>query len=439
LHEVRLWRSALPPHLAKPCVEVATEIGRRLPLRRNPEATGAAVASDGGSRGSLSLAQGDAGLALACGYLAACRPDEGWDHVAHRHLQSAAADAQQGPFAGGLFDGLAGLGFAAYSLSHGGTRYARLLASVDEALLPHALAQARRVARSAPGMSVNLFDLVSGLSGVGAYLIFRTDEARLAQVLDRVLDALVVLVRPVEGTPVWWTPAAQMPNPHQAAAHPHGHLNCGMAHGVPGVLALMTLALSRGRDVAGLAEAVERVALLLIGRRVDDEWGPNWPAAAPLTPSGAVSVAACDPARAGWCYGTPGVARSLWLAGVALDRRSWRDLAVEAMQAAHRCPDALRQTESPTFCHGKAGLLQATLRFFNDTGDDTLQSAARTLAERLLGEFDTGRPYGYQVVEPGEIRSDQPWLLDGSAGVAMVLMAAASAVEPTWDRAFLLS
>ena len=34
---------------------------------------------------------------------------------------------------------------------------------------------------------------------------------------------------------------------------------------------------------------------------------------------------------------------------------------------------------------------------------------------------------------------DQPGLLEGSPGIALVLLAAATSVEPTWDRLFLLS
>jgi hypothetical protein len=34
---------------------------------------------------------------------------------------------------------------------------------------------------------------------------------------------------------------------------------------------------------------------------------------------------------------------------------------------------------------------------------------------------------------------DQPGLLDGAPSVALVLLAAATTVEPTWDRLFLLS
>ena len=49
------------------------------------------------------------------------------------------------------------------------------------------------------------------------------------------------------------------------------------------------------------------------------------------------------------------------------------------------------------------------------------------------------RALGFRAIEPGGNRVDQPGLLDGAPGVVIVLLAASTSVEPTWDRLFLLS
>src|SRR5207253_2631831 len=116
-----------------------------------------------------------------------------------------------------------------------------------------------------------------------------------------------------------------------------------------------------GLGVAGGQDAIDRIAGWLTEQRLEDEWGITWPDVAPL---GDEKPA---PARSAWCYGAPGVARALWLAGEALGERSHRELAVEAMAAVYRRPMATRRIDSPTFCHGVAGLLQITLRFLQDT------------------------------------------------------------------------
>jgi len=46
---------------------------------------------------------------------------------------------------------------------------------------------------------------------------------------------------------------------------------------------------------------------------------------------------------------------------------------------------------------------------------------------------------GFRNLETADHEIDQPGLLDGTPGVALVLLAASTPVEPAWDRLFLLS
>ena len=181
-----------------------------------------------------------------------------------------------------------------------------------------------------------------------------------------------------------------------------------------------------------------------------DRWGINWPAAVPLGPGGLPPrlpsqmlhqdvSSTLKPSRTAWCYGSPGIARSLWLAGRALDDPDYQDLAVAAMEAVYRRPLSARHIDSPTFCHGVAGLRQITLRFAHDSGLSLFIEAGRALHGQLMEAYEPGSLLGYRNLEPGGRRIDQPGLLDGAPGVAMVLLAAASPVEPEWDRLFLLS
>jgi class I lanthipeptide synthase len=335
----------------------------------------------------------------------------------------------------GLFGGLSGLAFAASALS-GGTRYRRLLASLDEALAPEAAALGESLrSGSGPG-PMNDFDVISGASGIGAYLLRRDPH----QVLPQVLSGLVSLAEEQDGPPRWMTPPDLLGDPSLVRQFPSGNLNCGLAHGIPGPLALLALSLHAGVEVPGQADAIHRLSEWLLGHRADDHWGINWPSAVPVTPPGVQEdPRRLPPTRSAWCYGSPGVARALWLAGEALDDQGLRDFAVEAMQAVFRRPILERRIESPTYCHGIAGLLQIVVRFANDTGLSTFSDAAAELVDELLAAYETDRPLGFASIEPGSNPVDRAGLLDGAPGVAMALLAAATDIEPNWDRLFLLS
>jgi hypothetical protein len=205
--------------------------------------------------------------------------------------------------------------------------------------------------------------------------------------------------------------------------------------------------------VEGQCEAIRRTADWLCAHRVYDKWGPNWPNAVPLGPAGAPQspppqpmpggqddiVLGYRPSRAAWCYGSPGIARSLWLAGDAVGCIAYKDTALAGMEAVYRRPVSARHIDSPTFCHGVAGLLQVTLRFAHDSRLAIFTGAARALYRQLVDMYEPESLLGYRNLEPNRRRTDEPGLLDGAPGVALVLLAAASAVEPRWDTLFLLS
>jgi lantibiotic biosynthesis protein len=382
------------------------------------------------------LAQGDAGLALMAGYAATAFSEDGWDVTAHERLATAVRGAEQAPWLPpGLFGGVGGLLLTVTALSRDGARYNRLLASLDRTVAAAARDLAKRVEELPPGCSVGEFDLISGLAGVGAALLARHDGAEAHDALAAVLTALVTLVDDTGGAmPRWFTPPELMGDDATARIYPEGNLNCGLAHGIPGPLALMALARRNGIDVQGMQDAIAHIAAWLVAHRVDDAWGVNWPTAVTLDsglPEG--------PSRAAWCYGAPGVARALWLAGESLGDDALRATALEGMKAVYCRPVAERKIDSPTFCHGVAGLLQVTLRFAHDTGHPVFREAAHELTEQLLGAYDGSRLLGYSTLEPGGNPVDQPGLLDGAPGVALVLLAAATDAAPVWDRAFLLS
>jgi hypothetical protein len=439
------WEPALYGERAAVAVNVARAIAQRsfdpFWLRQAIEAASRQTSYPHTVRWeSCGIAQGDVGLALLAGYLDACFAEENWDRVAHRLLSSAVGGAQDGDgLPPGLFSGDAGLAFVAWLLSRDGARYQRLLRGLDKLLVSRCHRTAEDIrAREKPGLPVSAFDVITGLSGTGMYLLCRRNGSEVKAALDDVLAALVFVSQETDTLPRWYTPTAYMGDKSMARLYPHGCLNCGLAHGIPGPLALMALALRAGLRVDGLRAAVVRIADWLAGSRMEDAWGVNWPTAVPVMAGGQPGLPD-HTSRAAWCYGSPGVARALWLAGEALDDVALRELAIEAMAAIYRRPIAERQVDSPTFCHGVAGLLQVTLRFRNDTGLRVFAEAAEALADQLLAAYDSERPLGYASLEPDGRAVDQPGLLDGAPGVALVLLAAATAAPPSWDRVFLLS
>jgi hypothetical protein len=476
--------------VADAAVRAARDVAERLTAPTRVEAAAAVARAQTAFPRSThwipyTISQGYAGLALLWNALDAAFPDEHWDRVGRDHLELAARGAETfGTPPLGLFSGLSGLAFAAAQSSRQGVRYRRMLAALDAVICPQATACAdalSRDQREPDGVTVGDFDVISGLSGVGAYLLCRRDHAEAAAAavlttaatasatpaatasaataaaqaaapatsLSRVVESLVALAAARE-VPRWHTPARLTWDEGMAKVYPHGNLNCGLAHGIPGPLAFLSLASHAGVAMPGLSDAIARLAQWLCDNRCDDGWGINWPTAVPLEAVadaegtmrlrvGSARDAPDGSSRGAWCYGSPGIARALWLAGEALDRDDYRATAVDAMDAVFRRPIPTRRIDSATFCHGVAGLLQIALRFAHDTSLPRFAEESRTLADQLLESYRPDSLLAFRNLETTGHEIDQPGLLDGAPGVALVLLAAATDVEPSWDRLFLLS
>jgi hypothetical protein len=383
------------------------------------------------------VASGWAGTALLLGAMDACLPGEGWDVAGHAHLAAACAALERLPQVNAsLFGGLAGIGYAAVTLNGDRHRYRRLLSTVDDALLPKVDSAVRRLDRL-HGCGVGEFDLISGLAGTGAYLLARRSESAPAdEALRRLLGCLTRLLAD-RGEPRRWHTPARLVTGQLGPAYPHGNYNCGIAHGVPGPVALLAIAAREGLAVDGMVEAIEAAAGWLADHAISTEFGPDWPNAVSLPPGEPIAGGAGG--RTAWCYGSPGVARALWLAGVATGQERYRDLAVQAMSGVLARPAARRGLDSPTFCHGIAGLLQVTYRFAIDTGAAQFQSGVDDVLADLLAAYEPDSVLGYRNTEPASVRVDSPGLLGGAPGVALSLLAAGTTVEPSWDRLFLVA
>jgi lantibiotic biosynthesis protein len=409
-------------------------------LSQSPESTPRKWQAD-------SLAHGYAGLALLWRSADECLPGEAWDRVGHDHLRRAALAAEKRTHVDhSSFSGLCGLAFASWVLSRQGERYRKALLSIDAALL--SLVTTATVSFSQGnlhGVSVSTFDVISGLAGVGRYLLLRSDEVSHRIALEGVLRFLVSLTVEQDGIPRWYTPPQFLAGATIQDAYPQGNLNCGLAHGIPGPLALLSLASRHGIAVEGQTGAIRRVAEWLCQHSFEDRWGLNWPTAVPLglpaSPHSATesSSGKLKASRTAWCYGSPGIARSLWLAGDAIGEAVFRNTAITAMEAVYRRPLRARQIDSPTFCHGVAGLQQITLRFAHDTGLPLFAEAACALHRQMIDAYEPESNWGYRNLEPNRHLVDRPGVLDGAAGVALVLLAAATSTEPLWDSIFLLS
>lgn len=437
------WGSPLPPELADEALGVAVELARRCTDRdRVREANELCEAQTHFPTAlhwdPLSVAQGDIGQAMLCGQLHRVLPDDGWDRTGAELMAPVAAMLRRGhPPAMGTVGGSSGVAFVARWLGDAGL--ASSLSGLDGSIAQDALGTAAAI-RGRRGISVSTFDQISGLSGVLLCALPHERQAA-APVTPFVVKALAALALEGGEPPAWYTPPEYLYDDEQRYWYPYGNVNLGLAHGTPGPLAALASAVRLGIGGDEARSATTVLGDWLASHATMGDGGPGWDSVVTLAPGpdGLVEQPTHGVGRDAWCYGTPGAARALYVAGEAMDRPDWRELAIASMETVYDRPVEERGIDSPTFCHGVAGLLQITLRFHHDTGLPVFADAATALTRQILDAVELDRPMGIANLEPGDNKVDQPGVLDGAAGVSLVLLSAASEVEPTWDRMFALS
>lgn len=339
-----------------------------------------------------------------------------------------------------LYYGAPALAFALHGAADRPGSYARALDNLDHHI---AARTRRRLERAHARMdrgelpALAEFDSIRGLAGIGAHLLRRDPQADL---IRDVLAYLVRLTEPVkdcgELLPGWWTgldPAGQ-----PSERFPGGHANSGVAHGVAGPLALLSLAMRRAVAVDGQAEAIGRICAWLDQWRQDSVAGPWWPYWVTRAELRDGRLDTPRPSRPSWCYGTVGLARAQQLAALATGDTARQHMAESALISALTDPGQLAATTGLSLCHGYAGLAHIARR----AAADAITAQLTGCLPRLLGAIvpDGADADGLAASLLRRAAGDLG-LLEGAAGIALALHTAQAGTSPVsgWDSCLLIS
>jgi hypothetical protein len=374
-----------------------------------------------------SLSKGAAGVAVLHGLRA--RAGLADPTVVHAWLAAATREPLSAGRGAGPWYGAASVAFGIQQAAPG--HYEQTVRTLDQAVATLVdtrlqAAAARIDAGERPSLSE--YDLVRGLAGLGAYLLAHDpDRPRLRQVLAY----LVQLTDPVPAgdeiggsVPGWWS--ADIPSGWAPEAAAGGHTDLGAAHGVTGPLALLSLAARSGITVDGQSEAIETIATWLETWRQDGPAGPWWPERVTLTDLRTGCCRQEGPRRPSWCYGTPGIARALQLAGIATGDHARQQRAEGALASCLADPEQLARLTDPAVCHGWAGVFTTA---WHAAADARTGALARHLPP-LLTELLDRTPQPASSAEP-------IGLIEGSAGIAAALHLAATGAGG-WETCLLI-
>ncbi len=419
------WQPILDGPICEEALRAVDSIA--LHLRRSYEAWPLAQPEEASGIRSVSLASGRAGVALFHAYYERWRPVSEHPSQAARFLNEAVDLMAAKTMNASLFCGFTGLAWTMEQLTKlwGQQPEEDPNEDVDEVLLQYL----------EHGAAHGPYDLIDGVVGIGVYALERLPRPLARRILTCTLDRLEERSLPQQvGRAI---PSGVPPSRRYGDTAPEEYYNLGLSHGNPGVVALLGLMVRHDIEPDRANRLLADIVEWLLSKRLaesvpsvfSDFDGPE------LEPK---------PARTAWCYGDPGVAAALLLAGQCTGRQDWQQLAVTVAHKAASRPVEDTSIVDIGLCHGAAGVAHVFHRIHRTTGDPRCGDASRFWFERCLDMRRTSNDiagfstWSFERVRDGEFVADPCWLA-GAAGVGLALLSASTTIEPAWDRSLLLS
>lgn len=393
---------------------------------------------------SLSLADGFPGVSILHSELAGVEnKNRTWSHdclaASIRYVSKSRSSRMAG-----LFNGPASLAYAAQVASQSESDYEGLRAQLGEIVVSQLQENLKREeSRLSTGPRIahtNAFDVISGLAGIGRLLIMQGGQ--YTEEIRSVLNYMVALSEPtiIQGrqVPGWIVKDSAGILKNDAGG---GTFDLGMAHGISGPLALLAIAELNGFSTSGAPEALNRMADWLLLWQQRDAAGIFWPAS--ITEQEQISGALMNEPSPNhsWCWGSPGIARALYLAGAASGNSRYMKCAMDAFRATLVRVESNANLVDPGLCHGWGGLLRIAQAMVEDTGDAVIADRLGSLAYRVAKSFDVESPFGFYFLTSSYLARDRAGFLGGAAGAALALQgfSGGSPSRTKWDSALLIS
>jgi len=382
-----------------------------------------------------SLAHGSSGIALFYSYLSRLPiADPLFIGEAHRFISHACDALEDAPMDNSLYRGFSGIAWVVQHLQ--GFLYEDESCdpetdpniNIDRLLLDHWSKQEK-------------FDLWGGCVGLGVYALERYPHPNSKILLELLADQLDRLATRSDKGITWFTPTKTMSQRVQLI-YPYGFYALGIAHGTAGVISFLSRVYALGILPDITEKLLDGAVSWLLTQQWENDSGLLFPQF--LLPPGNKPLIT---GTFGWCHGDLGLAAALASAAGCASESSWKIKAIEVAHASIDYLDGLLRTTTfpdTTLCHGTAGLGHLFNRLYQATGVDRFKEEAckwfrRTLDIRKPGSGIAGFSK-YSMNEDGEPAEQyDPGFIQGAAGIGLAFLGAATDIEPTWDRAMLIS
>ncbi|PYP91925.1 MAG: hypothetical protein DMG65_05655 [Candidatus Angelobacter sp. Gp1-AA117] len=371
------------------------------------------------------LGEGAAGIAVYFAYMESTGLFPGAREFSSRYLNIAVEALSSQPMGPSLYSGFTGVAWAVQHVAGVLHEPVEDLSEIDLAIQTYV--------SNTPWKQD--YDLIVGLVGLAVYCLERLDSPAARHALELIVERLHEIAELTPDEARWFTHPDLLIG-SQREHYPEGYYNLGLAHGVPGIIAVLAKIYAAGiaREKAG--DLLERAVRWFLQQR---------------RPFGSKSCfstfhmpqSASEDCRLAWCYGDAGIAATLFQAARCTGSNAWESAALDIMHHSVGRDVQSSGVRDICFCHGSAGLAHIFNRFYQATRDLAFAERSRYWISESLKFRQPGTGAAGYSVYTSDKTGELSWrgrfgLIEGIAGVGLTYLSAIKPVVPDWDRIFLV-
>jgi|GEM_PF-665999 len=339
------------------------------------------------------------------------------------------------------FEGNSDVAFSIYALAKKTTYYDVFLEGLNNLILEQTKIKLKSLKHNNKDILLGDYDLISGLSGICLYLIQFKSHKHVKKTILEIIEWLILLMNEVNvdgyNVPMFYIKSENQHYPNKDL-FPNGSLNFSLSHGIAGVLATLSICLKEEIEVQGQRQCMKKILDLLKNTIYIENKKYCWPGILDLKDYVNHNYRRFSNG-ASWCYGTPGIARAVFLAANELGDNEGKDLAIQVMINICNMNYKQLNLNSPILCHGYAGLLACIYTMYLDTKNKIFKDAIFKYSNTIVSYFNTNNKYGFQDIiidkySNNIIKEDKVNFLEGNVGIALALLVTYKWDKPIWLR-----
>lgn len=351
-----------------------------------------------------------------------------------------------------LFFGCCDLGFGVYALYKTSGHYKKFLKSLNKIIIAEVENYLSICTKGLSNVQMLHYDVISGLSGIMAYLLLFKYDNEVKQCIEKILRYLIALSESKQmlefEVPKWYISSNNQFLEREKIFYRKGNFNLGLSHGISGELAALTIALQEGIKVEGQANCIKKILEILKKFSfMDEKNNIYWPGRIKFEEYVGLEKIENYKSRASWCYGSPGIARSMYMAGKTVNDEESSSIAIKSLYGICNMSENEWKLDSPTFCHGYSGLLSVIQMMCLDTGNTIFNKGRKKVLDRVISFYEKDAMLGFYDVHEKDyininnelVKSNSIFLLTGAIGVILSLLSTIKPVKTGWTKHFLIN